>query len=108
MLWTMPFTYPLLVAIQMISARIGRVTGHGLAAQYGAGLPRSVVTFSSRCSSSLPSTSAQTLPPWGGAGWCSVGASIFTLGTVLLVLQMFVPYLLCPPEVDDAALFAVV
>jgi NRAMP (natural resistance-associated macrophage protein)-like metal ion transporter len=31
MLWTLLFTYPLMVAIQVISARIGRVTGHGLA-----------------------------------------------------------------------------
>jgi NRAMP (natural resistance-associated macrophage protein)-like metal ion transporter len=29
--WTMLLTYPLMVAIQEISARIGRVTGHGLA-----------------------------------------------------------------------------
>jgi NRAMP (natural resistance-associated macrophage protein)-like metal ion transporter len=29
--WTMLFTFPLMVAIQEISARIGRVTGHGLA-----------------------------------------------------------------------------
>lgn len=31
MLWPMLFTYPLMVAVQAISARIGRVTGHGLA-----------------------------------------------------------------------------
>jgi NRAMP (natural resistance-associated macrophage protein)-like metal ion transporter len=31
MLWTLVFTYPLMVSIQMVSARIGRVTGHGLA-----------------------------------------------------------------------------
>ncbi len=31
MLWTVVFTYPLMVAIQIISARIGRVSGHGLA-----------------------------------------------------------------------------
>jgi NRAMP (natural resistance-associated macrophage protein)-like metal ion transporter len=31
MLWTLIFTYPLMVGIQMVSARIGRVTGHGLA-----------------------------------------------------------------------------
>jgi NRAMP (natural resistance-associated macrophage protein)-like metal ion transporter len=31
MLWSMFFTYPLMVAIQIISARIGRVSGHGLA-----------------------------------------------------------------------------
>jgi NRAMP (natural resistance-associated macrophage protein)-like metal ion transporter len=31
MLWTLIFTYPLMVGIQIVSARIGRVTGHGLA-----------------------------------------------------------------------------
>lgn len=31
MLWTMVLTYPLMVGIQLVSARIGRVTGHGLA-----------------------------------------------------------------------------
>src|SRR5437868_13350132 len=29
--WTMLLTYPLMAAIQEISARIGRVTGHGIA-----------------------------------------------------------------------------
>jgi Mn2+/Fe2+ NRAMP family transporter len=32
MLWTMVLTYPLIVGIQTVSARIGRVTGQGLAA----------------------------------------------------------------------------
>ncbi len=31
MLWTMLFSYPLMTAIQEISAHIGRVTGHGIA-----------------------------------------------------------------------------
>ncbi len=31
MLWTILLTYPLMVAIQIVSARIGRVSGHGLA-----------------------------------------------------------------------------
>ncbi len=31
-LWTAFFTFPLMVGIQTVSARIGRVTGHGLAA----------------------------------------------------------------------------
>jgi Mn2+/Fe2+ NRAMP family transporter len=44
MLWTVPFSYPLLSAIQMISARIGRVTGRGLAANLGRVFPRPVVT----------------------------------------------------------------
>ena len=30
LLWTLLLTYPLMVGIQMVSARIGRVTGHGL------------------------------------------------------------------------------
>jgi NRAMP (natural resistance-associated macrophage protein)-like metal ion transporter len=32
LLWTAFLTYPLMVGIQTVSARIGRVTGHGLAA----------------------------------------------------------------------------
>jgi NRAMP (natural resistance-associated macrophage protein)-like metal ion transporter len=32
MLWTVIFTYPLMVGIQIVSARIGRVTGYGVAA----------------------------------------------------------------------------
>jgi NRAMP (natural resistance-associated macrophage protein)-like metal ion transporter len=31
LMWTLLFTYPLMVGIQIVSARIGRVTGHGLA-----------------------------------------------------------------------------
>src|ERR1700716_3172757 len=31
MLWTMFFTYPLMAGIQIVSAKIGRVSGHGLA-----------------------------------------------------------------------------
>src|ERR1700687_4905246 len=31
-LWTAFFTFPLMVGIQIVSARIGRVTGYGLAA----------------------------------------------------------------------------
>ena len=32
MLWTMPLAYPLMSAVQMLAARLGRVTGKGLAA----------------------------------------------------------------------------
>jgi hypothetical protein len=31
MLWTMPVSYPIMAAVQEISARMGRVTGRGLA-----------------------------------------------------------------------------
>ena len=39
MLWTMPLAYPLMAAIQSVSARIGRVTGQGLAANIRASFP---------------------------------------------------------------------
>jgi len=42
-LWTVVFTYPLMVGIQMVSARIGRVTGHGLASNIRTHFPRPVV-----------------------------------------------------------------
>jgi NRAMP (natural resistance-associated macrophage protein)-like metal ion transporter len=41
--WTIVLTYPLMVGIQMVSARIGRVTGHGLAANIRRQFPRPVL-----------------------------------------------------------------
>jgi NRAMP (natural resistance-associated macrophage protein)-like metal ion transporter len=43
MLWTVVFTYPLMVGIQMVSARIGCITGRGLAANIKAAFPRPVL-----------------------------------------------------------------
>ena len=47
MLWTMPVCYPLMSAVQLICARIGRVTGRGLTANmkavYPPGLVRTLV-----------------------------------------------------------------
>lgn len=43
MLWTVVFTLPLMSAIQTISARIGYVTGRGLAANIKRAFPRSVL-----------------------------------------------------------------
>jgi Mn2+/Fe2+ NRAMP family transporter len=39
MLWTMPLAYPLMAAVQSLCARIGRVTGKGLAANIKATFP---------------------------------------------------------------------
>jgi NRAMP (natural resistance-associated macrophage protein)-like metal ion transporter len=44
LLWTVVLTWPLMVAVQSISARIGRVTGRGLAGNMVLVFPRSVVT----------------------------------------------------------------
>src|SRR5579862_1807082 len=43
MLWTMPLCYPLMAAIQSICARIGRVSGKGLAANIKAAFPPAVL-----------------------------------------------------------------
>ncbi len=47
--WTMLFTFPLMSSVQMISARIGRTTGHGIAGNlrrhYPAWLTTSLVAF---------------------------------------------------------------
>ena len=43
LLWTMVLTYPLMAAIQEISARIGRVTGCGIAANLRKNYPRPVL-----------------------------------------------------------------
>ena len=45
LLWTVVLTWPLMVAVQSISARIGRVTGRGLAGNMVKVFPRSVVTL---------------------------------------------------------------
>ncbi|HWF77644.1 MAG TPA: divalent metal cation transporter [Caulobacteraceae bacterium] len=43
MLWTMPLCFPLMAAIQSICARIGRVTGKGLAANIKTAFPPAVL-----------------------------------------------------------------
>jgi NRAMP (natural resistance-associated macrophage protein)-like metal ion transporter len=97
MLWTMVFTYPLMVAIQMISARIGRVTGHGLAANMGRVFPGWLVTILVALLFIANTINiGADLAAMGAAaklvlGW---GQHSFTLGfaVVSLVLQIFIPY----------------
>src|ERR1700742_3407051 len=43
LLWTLVLTFPLMAAIQLVSAHIGRITGKGLASNMAEVLPRSVV-----------------------------------------------------------------
>jgi Mn2+/Fe2+ NRAMP family transporter len=72
MLWTMLFLYPLMSTMQMISARIGRVTGHGLATNMRQIFPPWAVTglvallFIANTINSAPIS-----PPWGRRRtWC--------------------------------------
>jgi Mn2+/Fe2+ NRAMP family transporter len=43
LLWTMAFSYPLMIAIQEINARIGRTTGHGIAANLARHYPNALL-----------------------------------------------------------------
>ena len=45
MLWTMLFSFPLMAAIQEICARLGRITGMGVAANLGKCYPKTVFAF---------------------------------------------------------------
>ena len=96
-LWAVVFTYPLMVGIQLISARIGRVTGHGLASNIGRHFPRPVLY----CVVALlvfanTINIAADIAAMGDALHLVVGgpphvyAVIF--GTVCLLLQVFLTY----------------
>ena len=45
LLWSVLFTTPLMIGIQIVSARIGRVSGHGLAANIREHFPRPLLYF---------------------------------------------------------------
>ncbi len=97
MLWTMFFTYPLMVAVQVICARIGRVTGKGLAANLLDIFPQWAVVFLA-----LLLFTANTInigadvAAMGAAAQLVVGsgAVAFTIAAaaISLLLQVFVPY----------------
>lgn len=97
MLWTMAFTLPLMAAVQMVSARIGRVTGAGLAANMSRIFPRWAVTLLVALLFVANTINiAADLAAMGAAAQLVVGrgAHVFTLlfGLGSLLLQVFVPY----------------
>lgn len=97
MLWTVLFTYPLMVGIQIVSARIGRVSGHGLATNirrhYPAWLLYAVVglllianTINIAADISAMGEALKLLAG-GKAHLYAIG-----FGTLSLLLQVFIPY----------------
>ena len=63
--WTMLLTYPLMAAIQEISARLGRVTGHGIAGNICRHYPGWLLHSMSRFfSSPTASISGPISAPW--------------------------------------------
>jgi Mn2+/Fe2+ NRAMP family transporter len=97
MLWTMPLAYPLMSAIQSMCARIGRVTGKGLAANIKTTFPP-IVLKSVVLLLLLANTLniAADLAAMGEAAELVSGLDrhLMTAGFVLLtlLLQIFVPY----------------
>jgi Mn2+/Fe2+ NRAMP family transporter len=63
--WTMLLTYSLMVAIQEISGRIGRITGCGIAGNVRRNFRHSFyLGLGASCSSPTRQTSRRTLEPW--------------------------------------------
>jgi NRAMP (natural resistance-associated macrophage protein)-like metal ion transporter len=96
-LWMALFSYPFMCAIQEISARIGRVTGSGIAASLSKAYPRPVVLgivflllisaiFNLGADLGAMGEAAHMLI--GGGRWIH----ILWFGALSIVLQVFVPY----------------
>ena len=97
LLWTIPLTYPLLAAVQLVSAHVGRVTGAGLAKNLAAAFPQPVVSllvtilvtaniFNIGADLSAMAASAELVAGGGG----EVFAVFFAV--LCAGLQVFVPY----------------
>ncbi|NVM43149.1 Nramp family divalent metal transporter [Ochrobactrum intermedium] len=97
MLWTMLLSYPLMSAIQLVSARIGRVTGSGLAVNMGAIWPKWLVTglvcllFVANCINIGANLAAMGASVEHATGMPSLPTTIF-FALLSLGLQMFIPY----------------
>ena len=97
MLWTVLLTYPLMAAIQIISARIGRISGRGLASNMRLHYPRWILhaTVLMLVAANTINIAADLaamgdavgLLVGGPARWYAVGFGLLSLG-----LQIFIPY----------------
>lgn len=98
MLWTVCFTYPLMVAVQVICARVGRVSGRGLAANLTEVFPRwAVLLLVAALMIANTVNIGADVGAMGAAAQLVTGArddTWFTIGAALvsLLLQVLVPY----------------
>ena len=97
LLWTMLFTYPLMVGIQIVSARIGRVTGKGLAGNIREHFPRwllYVIVGLLLVANTI--NIAADVSAMGDALALLIGGSArlyaVCFGLISLLLQIFLPY----------------
>ncbi len=97
MLWTVIFTFPLMTAIQMVSARIGHITGHGLTANIKRAFPRWVtlsIVVLLVCANTL-NISADIAAMAAALKLLAGGSALvysITFGLLCLVIQVFLPY----------------
>ena len=97
MLWTVVLTYPLMVGIQMISARMGWVTGQGLAANIRKVFPRPILlVLVGLLMVANTINIAADIAAMGEALQLIIGGGehfhAVVFGFVSLVLQIFMPY----------------
>ncbi len=97
MLWTVFLTYPLMVGIQMVSAKIGRVSGKGLASNIRRHYPKWLLyTIVSLLLIANVINIAADVSAMGDALKILLGgpAQIYALffGAISLLLQVFIPY----------------
>lgn len=97
LMWTMTLAYPLMVAVQLASARVGRVTDHGLGKSLDQVMPKWLVTiFIALLFIANTINVGADLAPMGEASALVAGGwpHAFTVGfaALSLLLQLFVPY----------------
>ena len=97
MLWTVVLTYPLMVGIQMVGARMGWVTGRGLAANIRKVFPRPILlVLVSLLMAANTINIAADIAAMGEALQLIIGGGehfhAVVFGFVSLVLQIFMPY----------------
>ena len=97
MLWPMLFTYPLMVAVQAISARVGRVTGQGLAHNLKQIFPAwAVVALTASLFVANTINIGADIAAMGASAQLLAGRGqmLFTIGfaALSLLLQILVPY----------------
>ena len=97
LLWTVVLTWPFMVAVQLISARIGRVTGHGIAANIKQTMPRPVLIglVSLLLLANIINIAAD-IAAMGEALQLVIGGSklvyAMAFGLTGVMLQVFIPY----------------
>ena len=97
LLWTLLFTYPLMVGIQLIAARIGRVSGHGLATNIRRHYPKWLLYgIVALLVAANTINIAADISAMGDALRLIAGGSahlyVLFFGVLSVLLQVFIPY----------------